>query len=114
MASGIMVADSFLRATTAVMPRTKAAVAWNASGFDCARGVETRVSNARSSSPLSILAHSNTFRSSAALYSSSTCAERRTASKSEKKPPATSSDGHESRRWREGTATPQNAEIAPP
>tara|TARA_B100000683_G_scaffold53103_2_gene50767 strand:- start:125 stop:301 length:177 start_codon:yes stop_codon:yes gene_type:complete len=34
------------------------------------------------------------------------------ASKSEKKPPTTSSDGHESHRWREGAAAPQDAEIA--
>ena len=36
------------------------------------------------------------------------------ASNSKKKPPTTSSDGHESRRWREGTATLQNAEIRAP
>ena len=34
------------------------------------------------------------------------------ASKSKKKPPTTSSDGHESRRWREGAAAPRDAEIA--
>ena len=34
------------------------------------------------------------------------------ASKSKKKPPTTSSDGHESRRWREGTAAPRDAESA--
>ena len=34
-------------------------------------------------------------------------------SKSKKKPPTTPSLGDESRRWREGTATLQNAEIAP-
>ena len=36
-----------------------------------------------------------------------------TDSKSKKKPPTTSSDGHESRRWREGAAAPRDAEIAP-
>jgi len=35
-------------------------------------------------------------------------------SKSKKKPPMTSSDGYESRRWREGTAAPRDAEIVPP
>ena len=40
------------------------------------------------------------------------CAEHRTASKSEKKPPTASSDGHESRRWREGASTRRDAEIA--
>ena len=35
----------------------------------------------------------------------------RMASKSKKKPPTTSSDGHESRRWREGAAAPRDAEI---
>ena len=41
----------------------------------------------------------------------------RTASKLKLKPPTTSADGHESRRWREGTAAPRDAEIsqlAPP
>ena len=38
----------------------------------------------------------------------------RMASKSKKKPPTTSSDGHKSRRWREGTAAPRDAEIARP
>ena len=33
-----------------------------------------------------------------------------TAPKSKKKPPTTSSDGHESPRWREGTAAPRDAE----
>ena len=33
------------------------------------------------------------------------------ASNSKKKPPTTSSDGRESRRWREGTAAPRDAEI---
>ena len=32
----------------------------------------------------------------------------RTDSKSKKKPPTTSSDGHESRRWREGAAAPRD------
>ena len=36
MASGICVTASFRRAMTEEMPRTKAAVAWNASGLDCA------------------------------------------------------------------------------
>ena len=36
----------------------------------------------------------------------------RMASKSKSKPPATSSPGDESRRWREGTAAPRDAEIA--
>jgi len=36
----------------------------------------------------------------------------RTAPKSEKKPPTTSSDGNESHRWREGTAAPRDAEIS--
>ena len=36
----------------------------------------------------------------------------RMASKSTKKPPTTSSDGHESRRWREGASTRRDAEIA--
>ena len=35
----------------------------------------------------------------------------RTASNSKKKPPTTSSDGHESRRWREGTVAPRDAGI---
>ena len=35
----------------------------------------------------------------------------RMASKSKNKPPTTSSDGNESRRWREGTAAPRDAEI---
>ena len=35
----------------------------------------------------------------------------RMASKSKNKPPTTSSDGTESRRWREGTAAPRDAEI---
>ena len=35
------------------------------------------------------------------------------ASKSKKKPPTTSSDGHESRRWREGVSTQRDAEIMP-
>jgi len=30
-----------------------------------------------------------------------------------KKPPATSSPGDDARRWREGTAAPRDAEIAP-
>ena len=34
------------------------------------------------------------------------------ASKSKNKPPTTSSDGHESRRWREGVSTQRDAEIA--
>ena len=34
------------------------------------------------------------------------------ASKSKKKPPTSLSDGHESRRWREGAAGPRDAEIA--
>ena len=46
------------------------------------------------------------------------CAEHRgsvrMASNSKNKPPTTSSDGHESRRWREGAAAPRDAEIAPP
>ena len=33
------------------------------------------------------------------------------ASKSKNKPPTTSSDENESRRWREGTAAPRDAEI---
>ena len=37
----------------------------------------------------------------------------RMASNSKNKPPTTSSDGSESRRWREGAAAPQDAEIAP-
>ena len=37
----------------------------------------------------------------------------RTASNSKEKPPTTSSDGRESRRWREGASTQQDAEIAP-
>ena len=36
----------------------------------------------------------------------------RMASKSTKKPSTTSSDGHESRRWREGASTRRDAEIA--
>ena len=36
----------------------------------------------------------------------------RTASKSKKRPLTTSSDGHESRRWRETAAAPRDAEIA--
>ena len=36
----------------------------------------------------------------------------RMASNSKKKPPTTSSDGHESHRWREGAAAPRDAEIA--
>ena len=36
----------------------------------------------------------------------------RTASKSKKRPLATSSDGHESRRWRKTAAAPRDAEIA--
>ena len=34
------------------------------------------------------------------------------ASKPKKKPPTTSSDGHESRRWREGAAAPRDAASA--
>ena len=34
------------------------------------------------------------------------------ASKSKNKPPTTSCDGHESRRWREGVSTQRDAEIA--
>ena len=37
----------------------------------------------------------------------------RTASKSKDKPPTTSSDGHESHRWREGVTAPRDAEIMP-
>ena len=37
----------------------------------------------------------------------------RMASNSKKKPATTSSDGHESRRWREGASTRRDAEIAP-
>ena len=101
MAPGNNVAASFRLATTLAMLLTKLAVAWNASGLLCARGVETRVSKAKSSSPLSMRAHSNTFRSSAALYTSSTCAEHL-------------SDGHESRQWREGASTRRGAAVAPP
>ena len=36
----------------------------------------------------------------------------RMASNSKNKPPTTSSDGHESHRWREGVSTQQDAEIA--
>ena len=36
----------------------------------------------------------------------------RMTSKSKKKPPTTSSDGNESRRWREGVSTQRDAEIA--
>ena len=36
----------------------------------------------------------------------------RTASNSKEKPPTTSYDGRESRRWREGASTQQDAEIA--
>ena len=35
----------------------------------------------------------------------------RTAPNSKKRPPPTLSDGHESHRWREGTAVPRDAEI---
>ena len=35
----------------------------------------------------------------------------RTASKSKKKPPTTSSPGDDARRWREGAAAPRDAEI---
>ena len=38
----------------------------------------------------------------------------RNSSKSQKRPPTSSSPGDDARRWREGPATPQNAEIAPP
>ena len=37
----------------------------------------------------------------------------RTASKSNKKPPTTSSDEDDAHRWREGAAAPRDAEIAP-